>query len=88
MPASRSPKQSTKPVRRSYGWLISNWRHVVDRRREVPRRVPDATVLRLMTSRLAIDQVFGDGPLSRAAARVARFSYDVLFLPARLVLIR
>ena len=73
---------------RSYGWLLRNWSHIVERRREVKRRVPDATVLRLMTSRLAIDQVFGESRLSRAAARAAQIAYEVLFLPARLILLR
>lgn len=71
---------------RSYGWVLSRRRYIGERRRQVLRRASDASVLRLMTTRLAIEQVQGEGALSRGFAAAIHAAYAILFLPARFLI--
>lgn len=71
---------------RSYGWVVSRRRYIGERRRQLLRRASDASVLRLMTTRLAIEQVQDEGPASRALAAAVQAAYAILFLPARLLI--
>ena len=70
----------------SYRWVWSRRRHIRERGALVIRRVPEGRVLRLMTPRLAIDQVQGDGPLTRGASKAIELIYSLLFLPAKLLI--
>ena len=72
----------------SYRWAWSRRRHIAERSRLVIRRSPDSSVLRLMTPRLAIDQVQGDSPGIRLLSKLVETLYRLLFLPARLLPIR
>ncbi len=73
---------------RAYGWTWSRRRHIRESSRRIARRVPDGSVLRLMTARLAIDQVQGDSRAVRVLSAVIEAAYRVLFLPARLLIRR
>lgn len=67
----------------SYRWVWSRRRHISERSRLVIRARSDSSVLRLMTPRLAIDQVQGDGRGARLLSALVEAVYQFLFLPAR-----